>query len=451
MTKILLAFIVLFLCAGASGASFLAGRFLAAPAAPEVEVVERVERETEIVTVTRVVTPETDEVLDEPAEPEQPAEPEPEDAGEDAAAPDPSETDSPLLAPQLDNDLFREVWHIIQAQFDGDIPSDEEITYAAIEGSLATLDDEFTRFVPPAIAERLRQDLSGSFEGIGAFVRMNDEGFFEIVRPIAGQPAARAGLQGGDIILAVDGESVEGMLVDEAVALVRGPRGTSVTLTVLREGEDEPFDVTIVRDRIEIPIVEAEMLEDNIAYVRLSSFNRNAEQQLTLALEQLLAQNPQALIFDLRDNPGGFLDQSVAVANLFLGDGIVLLERNNRGMDEVFMSSDGSVAEAIPLIVLVNAGSASASEIVAGAVQDRERGVIIGEVTLGKGSVQQPHTLSDGSELRVTIARWYTPNGSTIDEQGIIPDIEIGPSPMEFLGEDDIQLQRAIEYILNGE
>jgi carboxyl-terminal processing protease len=364
--------------------------------------------------------------------------------------PPPQPTAAPFNIEELNTALLEEVLRIVDQQFDGDMPSADILMYAAINGALSSLDDEFTRFAPPEVAARMREGLSGSFQGIGAFVRMTDDGQVQIARPMAGFPAALAGVQAGDIILAVDGRSIAGMLLDEAVSLVRGPQDTAVTLTLQREGVDDPFDITIVRAVIEIPLVEAEMLENDIAYIRLTSFSRNARSQLESNLADLLAQNPQALIFDLRDNGGGFLDQSVAVADLFLPEGVVLLERNRRGLDEIFRSHDGDIAESIPMVLLVNAGSASASEIVAGAIQDNGRAVIIGEVTFGKGSVQQSHNLSDGSELRVTIARWYTPNNQSIDGQGITPDIESGPSPDEFLGPDDVQLQRAIQYILEG-
>jgi carboxyl-terminal processing protease len=365
--------------------------------------------------------------------------------------PTPTVPPPPLELDEVNLELFYDVWRIIQRDFDGDLPGTEQLLHALIAGSLETLDDEYTRYVPPQVAARMRQDLQGSFEGIGAFVRMTDDGYLQIVRPMAGQPAARAGLLPQDVILAVDGMSVLGLDVDQAITLVRGPRGTAVVLTISREDVDEPFDVTVVREQIEIPIVEAEMLPENIAYVRLSQFNRNAQPHLQAALVQLLAQNPQGLVLDLRDNPGGFLDQAVAVSDLFLDDGVVLLERNRRGMDEVFRSSSGGVAEDIPLVVLINAGSASASEIVAGAIQDRGRAVLIGETSFGKGSVQQTHTLTDGSELRVTFARWYTPNNKSIDREGIVPDIEVLPSPMEFGGPEDTQLQRAIQFLLAGE
>jgi carboxyl-terminal processing protease len=199
-----------------------------------------------------------------------------------------------------------------------------------------------------------------------------------------------------------------------------------------------------------IPIVESEILEESVAYVRLTSFNGIAEEQLRAATEELLEANPVGLIFDLRDNPGGFLNQAVSVADLFLADGIILYERNNMGEEEIFRADDGELGESIPLVVLVNAGSASAAEIVAGAIQDNERAILIGDQTFGKGSVQQSHVLSDGSELRVTIARSYTPDNISIDKGGITPDIFV-ETPDEFNTENDTQLQRAIDYLLKGE
>lgn len=351
---------------------------------------------------------------------------------------------------EADLELLWEVWQIVQEDFDGQLPPEDELTYAVIHGLLESLDDEYTRFTPPEAAELVRERMEGTFEGIGAFVRENEEGLTEIVRPMDGQPADRAGLQAGDVVIAVDGESVTDRTLDEVIALIRGPEGTEVTLTIRREGV-EPFDATITRAFIEIPIVESEMLEEGIAYVRLTSFSANAEEQLTQALEELLAQNPEGLILDLRDNPGGFLDQSIAVADLFLPEGVVLYERSRtQDIDEVYRSETGELAEGVPLVVLINAGSASASEIVAGAIRDHDRGVLIGETTFGKGSVQLTHTLSDSSELRVTIARWYLPSNQSIDGNGIAPDIEV-ETPEDLGGEDDGQLQRAIEYLLNGE
>lgn len=355
----------------------------------------------------------------------------------------------PVELKEDDVDLLLEVWEILDEQFDGPLPDERDVTYSAIAGSLELLDDRYTRFIRPEVAERMREQLEGSFEGIGAFVDLDEDGYLVIVRPIEDQPADRAGLIANDVVTHVDGKSILGMALDEITAEIKGPEGTEVTLTVRRDSVAEPFDVTVRREKIEIPIVSAELLDDDVAYVRLSGFSANAAEQLEAELEELLAQEPTGLIVDLRDNPGGFLSQSVEVADLFLGEGVVLYERDGRDLEEVFESDDGDLAEEIDLVVLVNAGSASASEIVAGAIQDRGRGILIGEQTFGKGSVQQPHTLSDGSELRVTIARWYTPDNQSIDLDGIAPDIEVA-SPEEFGTEADTQLQRAIQYILEG-
>jgi carboxyl-terminal processing protease len=298
------------------------------------------------------------------------------------------------------------------------------------------------------VAARLREDAGGSVEGIGAFVRETEEGLFEIVRPIPDQPADLAGLLPGDIVIAVDGESVTDLTFDEVILRVRGPRGTDVSLSILREGEAEPLEFTITRVRFEIATVESEMLEGNIAYVKLTTFDQTATEKTAEALQTLLDQGAESLLFVLRANPGGFLNQSISIADLFLTDSVVLYERNNAGLDQVFQADDGDLGEGIPLVVLVNGGSASASEIVAGAIQDNGRAVIIGDVSFGKGSVQQVYQLSDGSEMRVTIARWYTPNNNTISEQGNTPDFIV---EMEFDAEEDIQLDRAIEYLQTGE
>lgn len=347
--------------------------------------------------------------------------------------------------------ILWEAWEFIKNEYDGEIPSDSDLAYAALRGILEELGDPYTRFSDPEVAQQIRESLQGSYEGIGALVDENDEGFTVIVRPFAGWPADRAGVKAGDIVLAVNGESMVGKALDEVIAVVRGPGGTDVTITFRRPGIDDPFDITITRERIEIPLIESSMLDEGIGYVRLTSFGRNAESQLTLAVNDLLAQNPQGLILDLRDNPGGFLDQSVAVADLFLPGGVILFERSDfYDIDQTYEADSGDPAEGIPLVVLVNAGSASASEIVAGALQDNGRAILIGEVTFGKGSVQLPHDLSDGSELRVTIARWFTPENQSIDGEGITPDIEV-ETPGTLGGEEDTQLQRAIEYLLTGQ
>jgi len=354
-------------------------------------------------------------------------------------------------SPQSEEDaiqLFWDVWDIVRQSYYGDIPDIQTIIHGAIRGSLQTLGDQYTSFIDPRIAAIINEDASGEFQGIGAYVRMRDDGKLEIAGIIPNTPAEAAGLKSGDRVLAVDGQSIVGYSIYEAIALIRGPAGTQVTLLIERPGQENTFEVTITRARIEIPLVEAKMLEGNIAYIRLTDFSATATQQMTDALADLMSRNPKGLILDLRDNPGGWLDQALNVADLFLDRGVIATQRSKEG-EEVFRSRDGGPAESIPLVVLVNKGSASASEIVAGAIQDRGRGILIGEQTLGKGSVQRPYRLRDGSELRVTIAHWFTPNNRAINGRGLTPDIVV-PWPENAKPGEDPQLDGAVEYLLTG-
>lgn len=347
-------------------------------------------------------------------------------------------------------DLFWEVWHILQDEYYGELPDETGMTYGAIKGVLDTLDDDHTYFFDPDIANIMREDMSGSFQGIGAFVRMRKDGRLMIVAPMEGQPAEAAGLRAGDIILEADGLSLEGMSVHEAIIYIRGPQGTVVSLTILREGVAEPFTVEVERAHIEMPTIEAEMLDDGVAYVKLYEFNSQATTRLQKALKDVLKENPRGLIFDLRNNPGGFLSEAVNVASQFIPEGTILVERFSDGTERVYEAENGGLALEIPLVVLVNAGSASASEIVAGAVQDTGCGTLIGETTFGKGSVQLLHNLRDGSELRVTVARWFTPNDRLIHGQGLEPDIVVEMTPEDMDAGLDPQLDRAVEYLLTG-
>ncbi len=347
-------------------------------------------------------------------------------------------------------DLFWEAWNLIQEDFYGDLPTEEEMTYGAIRGALNTLDDEFTGFIEPQSAAIGREDASGTFEGIGAYVSMRN-GLLHIVSTFEGQPAEQAGLRRGDIVLQVDDTPIENMSVYEAITLIRGPAGTPVRLKVVREGED-PFDVEITRARIEIPVVDAEMREDGVAYVRLYEFSSGASAKLGEAIQELLDQEPKGLILDLRGNPGGWLNEAILTSGLFLPkDELVLIERMKDGTERTFETPDQPVAPDIPMVVLVDGGSASASEIVAGAVQDQGRAVLIGEKTFGKGSVQVPHELSNGAELRVTIARWFTPKDRAIHGEGLEPDIAVELSLEDAEAGLDPQLDRAIEYLLTGQ
>jgi carboxyl-terminal processing protease len=359
----------------------------------------------------------------------------------------------PIPAPANEEEetfqLFWQVWGLVQNHYYGELPDMQEITYAAIRGMLNTLGDEYTAFIEPSVAAILSEDATGEFEGIGAFVDMSQDGKVEIVQTFEDGPAEQAGVLAGDLVLEVDGVSIVGATLYEAIGLIRGPADSEVTLLIEREGKDAPIEITVTRARLAIPIIEVEMRDDGIGYIRLQEFSSTASQRMEEGLEELLAQEPRGIVFDLRQNPGGWLDQSIEVADLFLDEGVIAVKRFGDGEEQKYEGRSGDLGEEIPLVVLVDRNSASASEIVAGALQDRERAILIGEPTFGKGSVQRPFTLSDGSELRVTIALWFTPNDQVIRDRGLLPDIEV-LWPEEVEPDTDPQLERAVEYFLEG-
>ncbi|MBN2390717.1 MAG: S41 family peptidase [Anaerolineae bacterium] len=357
---------------------------------------------------------------------------------------------SPVVSTDFDYELIQEVLGLLDEQFYGELPDQQALTYGAIRGMLLALDDPYTSFLDPQITAIYNEDASGTFEGIGAMVTMREDGYLEIASLISGQPAEAAGVLPGDIIVAVGDQSIVGLGLYEAISYIRGPAGTDAVLTILRADEDDEITITVTRARIEVPIVEYRMLDDEIGYILLTDFDANATDNVQEALEELAKQNPKGLIFDLRSNPGGWLDQAIKVSDLFLDKGLVAIERDSSGGEQRFYSYDGDIGEDIPMAVLVNRGSASASEIVAGALQDRGRAVLIGTKTLGKGSVQRPNALSDGSQLRVTIARWFTPNDNSIHGDGLEPDI-LAEVPDDTPAGEDPQLERAIEYLIQGQ
>ncbi|MGQ9682860.1 MAG: S41 family peptidase [Anaerolineae bacterium] len=343
-------------------------------------------------------------------------------------------------------DIQWQALDIIEREFNREGPLDwQALGRGATSGMVRALGDPYTTYVGPEEARIFEEDLAGSFGGIGASVDLVD-GYLVIVEPMPDSPAARAGLRGGDVVLRVDGRDLEGLDLVQAIGLIRGPKGTQVTLLILREGVQEPFEVKVTREQIDLPTVETRQLDDDIAYLRLTEFNNQAATRLREALRQLLADSPRALIIDLRGNPGGYLHVSVQIASEFIRSGLVVAERDARGKVTEYKADGKGLAFEIPLVVLVDSGSASAAEILAGAIQDTGRGVLIGRQTFGKGSVQVSHTLSDGGSLRVSVARWYTPKGHQIDGSGLVPDVIVPPAE----GQDpnrDVILERALAYI----
>ncbi|MCI0399025.1 MAG: S41 family peptidase, partial [Chloroflexi bacterium] len=341
---------------------------------------------------------------------------------------------------------FWETWQLLHERYFEQPLDDQQLAEGAIEGMLATLGDPNTRYLSPQAETAERQSFEGEIEGIGAEVTTDETGAIIVVAPFEGSPAEAVGLLPGDILRAADGVELTGLDVGEAASIVRGPAGTTVHLTVQRG--DELFELDVVRDIIRVPSVRGEMLEEGIAYLRLSRFANDTAEELHTILEELLAQEPKGLILDLRSNPGGGLGTAVDVADEFLTAGPILVERFGDGREELFEATDEGLAQEIPMVVLIDEGSASASEVLAGAIRDRERGILIGQLSFGKGTVQTWQELTNGGGVRITVARWLTPDGAWVHEQGLTPDFIVAlpePGNEEF---NDTQLQAAVDYLL---
>ena len=320
--------------------------------------------------------------------------------------------------------VFTEVLSLIQANY-VDETKPRDLIYGGIKGMLETLDPH-SSFMPPDIFKEMQVETQGSFGGLGIEITVKDRQL-TVVAPIEGTPADRAGLHPGDRIVKIDGKLTKDMTLMEAVKNLRGPRGTSVTLTILREESPGPFELTLVREIIDVKSVKSKDLGDGIAYIRVSSFQERTGKDLLKAIEQLGQNGMSAMVLDLRNNPGGLLNQAVHVTDLFLDKGqlIVYTEGRIKNQDLRFSAEHGAQIPKVPIVVLVNGGSASASEIVAGALQDWKRAVVLGTKTFGKGSVQTVIPLSDGSGLRLTTAKYFTPKGRSIHGTGLLPDIVV--------------------------
>ena len=351
---------------------------------------------------------------------------------------------------ELDTKLFNETLKLLRDQFYGDLPQGEDLTYEALRGFVNQLGDPHTAFLDPEQAAQFNSDMQGQFEGIGARVDKAENGGVEIKYLFAEQPAEKAGVRVGDVIMAVDAKDVTQLDLNEAISLIRGPRDTKVILSIQR-GDETPFDLTITRARIEIPVVETKTLADGkVAYIALSEFSSVASGRLAEAMKAALAAKPAGLILDLRGNPGGLLDAAVRIGSYFVPEGNILIERFQDGREQTYPREGKFLLGDTKLVVLVDGGSASASEIVAGAIQDAGIGKLIGEKTYGKGSVQLPNALSDGSQLRVTIARWFTPKDRAIHGVGLEPDIVVPLTDDDRQAKRDPQLDRAVEFLTTG-
>lgn len=341
--------------------------------------------------------------------------------------------------------LFWRVWDLLGEKYDGELDH-SKLIYGAISGLVKATGDDYSAFYTPEETEALQEDLSGNFEGIGAELTVKESKIM-IVAPLSGSPAEQAGLKAGDEIIKIDGKEAIGLSLQEAVSKIRGPKGSTVNLTV-QSGEEKSRDVKITRDTINVSSVKWSE-KDGVGYIQLTRFAEDTYGLLQQAEAELTGKGITKYVIDLRNNPGGYLDVSVDVASEFMDSGAVVIEKNRKGLSKTKSAKPGGkLADSkYEILILVNEGSASASEIVAGAVKDNKRGTIAGEKTFGKGSVQELLNLDGGATLKITTARWYTPNGTNISEQGIEPDVKMVPLSEDESEGTDSQLDQALEYV----
>ena len=341
---------------------------------------------------------------------------------------------------------FYQVWNIIHNQYLEQPVDDVALMQGAIKGMVDSLGDPYTAYMDPEEYAEQNAPLQGEYTGIGAWVDATGDALI-FISPMPDSPAEAAGIQPGDTVIMIDGEDMTGVEPDLVLKRVLGPAGTTVLITIQRDGVDEPIDMEIERAVILIPSVEQEMLENQIGYIHLYSFSNNSADEFNDALESLLEEGATSLIVDLRSNSGGFVETAVDITSTFISSGTILIEEWGDGSRNEYMANEDPIAADIPLVVLVDGGSASASEIMAGALQDTERATLIGTTTFGKGLIQNWIPLADDNgAIRVTIARWLTPKEKQIQGNGLTPDIVVEFTEEDIQARNDVQLQAALDY-----
>lgn len=350
----------------------------------------------------------------------------------------------------LNFSLFWEAYHKVQEKFvDKEKFDTQKIIYGAISGMVNSLEDPYTVFFPPEEAKRFIEDVKGVFEGVGMEIEII-KGQLQVVAPLEGTPAHKAGVRAGDKIIKVDDVLTTGLTIKEAVDLIRGPKGTQVILTIYREDQEETKEIKVVRNVIEVPSLKLELKDGNIAYLKLYQFTGRASFDFRRVVLEILESPARKIVLDLRNNPGGYLEVAQDIAGWFLENGaLVVIEDFGEGdKKEYHTLGDGTFVD-YKVVVLINEGSASGSEILAGALRDNRGILLIGEKSFGKGSVQELEKLSDGSNLKITVAKWLTPKGQLITEKGLEPDIEVKMTEEDYEEKRDPQLEKAIEIIKN--
>jgi len=345
-----------------------------------------------------------------------------------------------------DINLFWQVWETVLSDYVNQPVDQTKMFYGAISGIVSSLGDPYSIFLDPQMSQEFQKELSGKFEGIGAEIGFKNN-YLSIIAPLPGSPAEKAGLKAGDKILKIDNNDTQDMNLDYAVSLIRGKKGTTVTLNILSSDQEQPKDLTIKRDVINTTSVTWELKNDTFAYIKVAQFDDNATSAFNKIVNEIILKNPKGIILDLRNNPGGYLDSALDMADKFLDEKVVMYEESAKGDKKEFKSKSNPSFKDVKTVVLVNEGSASGSEIVAGALQDNQRATIVGEKTFGKGTVQDLKDFNDGSTIKLTVAKWLTPDGRSITDNGIKPDVEVKITQEDLDKDYDPQLDKAIEIL----
>lgn len=349
---------------------------------------------------------------------------------------------------KVDFDIYWKAWDHIKKNYVETNVSDPKLFYGSLEGMVASLGDPYSVFFEPETSQKFQQEIAGSFDGIGAEIGLKNN-VVTVISPLSGSPAQKAGLKAGDSIISINGKETKNISLGEAVDLIRGPKGTKVTLVIYRKGEKDTRTIEVFRGKISIKSVEWSQMDGNIIDLKLKYFNEDTLKDFRNAVNEIVLKKPKGIILDIRDNPGGLLSTAVEIASFWVGGSdIIVVEKGRDGkyVGEKAMNKN-PVFKSIPTVVLINKGSASGSEILAGALQDYKLAKVVGETSFGKGSVQDLREFSDGSSLKLTIAKWYTPYSREINERGIDPDIKVELTDEDWNNDRDPQLEKALEIL----
>lgn len=358
-----------------------------------------------------------------------------------------SKTNKGSLTRDINFNLFWDVWDTVKTNYVGKKEiSEKKMFYGALSGMVGSLGDPYTVFMDPKIAYEFENDLSGTFEGIGAEIGIKND-LLTIIAPLQGAPAEKAGLKAGDKIYAINNELTAGISIDLAIKKIRGPKDTEVILTIYRDGMDKPKNITVKRGIITIESIKTESTKDNIFIIKIINFNNDTFSLFNKAVKEILSKNPKGIILDLRNNPGGYLDTAIEISSEWIEKGIIVTEQFSEENKNEHLARGRARLKDYKTVVLVNQGSASASEIVAGALQSHKKAKIIGMKTYGKGSVQTLKEFQDGSSVKITVAKWLTPDGKCINDNGIMPDEEVDLTVEDYNKNKDPQMEKAVKFL----